>query len=71
MKYSHIESAKEAIAKLDELMLDPSIPFEARIKMAHIYGSFKVVLNTYEGLWDDRYGINRLSVFRDGPILPQ
>lgn len=56
MKYLHIESSKEHLELLNKVLGDKSVPFETRIQLTSVYGSFKVVLETYERLWHDRYG---------------
>lgn len=56
MTYSHIESAKEQIQTLNNILRDNNVPFETRMQLATVYGSFKVIIETYEGLWRDRYG---------------
>lgn len=55
MTYTHIESAKEHIQTLNNILRDNNVPFETRMQLANVYGSFKVIIETYEGLWRDRY----------------
>lgn len=56
MTYSHIESAKEQIQTLNNILRDNNVPFETRMQLASVYGSFKVIIETYEALWHDKYG---------------
>lgn len=72
MKYAHIESSKEHLELLNKVLGDNSVPFETRMELASIYGSFKVILETYEALWHDKYGsiLNRVPSSETLPLDP-
>jgi len=55
MKFLHIESAKEHLETLNALTENQEIPFEIRLEMAKVVGSFKVIMENYEELWISRY----------------
>ena len=55
MKFLHIESAKDHLKTLNELTSDQDVPFEKRLELTRVYGTFKVILENYEELWAALY----------------